>query len=271
MALRGLAGKVAIVTGAASGIGAASAQRLSAEGARVVVVDVNREGAEQVAGALGGPALAVAADVSCEDDVEDYLRSAVERFGRVDLHHVNAGIAGAFAPLPDLTAAEFDEVIAVNLRGAFLGLRAAFRQFREQGDGGAIVTTASISGLRGSSDLVPYHTAKHGVVGLTRCAAVYGGPLGVRVNAVAPGIIPTGLRSQSIDEAAASSGAAARAKVTPLGRVGTAEEVAALVAFLLSGEAEYLTGEVLSIDGGAIATNPLRPSRPAVPLTEGVS
>ena len=115
----------------------------------------------------------------------------MERFGRIDLHHLNAGIPGTLAPLPDVPTADFDRVLAVNVRGMFLGLRAAFRQFAAQGGGGAIVTTGSIASLRGSADLFAYHASKHAVVGMTRSAAVYGGPLGVRVNAVAPGIIPT--------------------------------------------------------------------------------
>src|SRR5439155_15239393 len=121
------------------------------------------------------------------------MRVAIERFGRVDLYHLNAGIAGTLAPIPEIGADDFDRVLAVNVRGVFLGMRAAFRQFRVQGGGGAIVTTASISSLRGSADLVPYHVSKHAVVGLTSSAAIYGGPLGVRVNAVAPGIVPTNL------------------------------------------------------------------------------
>jgi NAD(P)-dependent dehydrogenase (short-subunit alcohol dehydrogenase family) len=201
----------------------------------------------------------VTADVSLEADVDLYLGAAVERYGRVDLHHLNAGIAGTMAPLPEVTADEFDWVIAVNLRGVFLGLRAAFRQYAAQGTGGAIVTTASIAGLRGAPDLLPYHTSKHGVIGLTRGAAVYGGPLGVRVNAVAPGIVPTGLLSQPASEARGEAGLAERARVAPLGRAGTPEEIASVVAFLLSDEAAFLTGEVVSVDGGAAAVNPVRP------------
>jgi NAD(P)-dependent dehydrogenase (short-subunit alcohol dehydrogenase family) len=242
MALYGLAGKVAVVTGAASGLGAGSARRLAAEGAHVVVVDANAEGAERVAQSLPSEALAVAADVSRPDDVQSYVDAALERFGRIDLHHLNAGILGTFAPIPEVTEVEFDRVMSVNVRGVFLGLRAAFRQFSQQEAGGAIVVTASIASLRGSADAIPYHTSKHAVVGLTQCAAVYGGPLGVRVNAVAPGIILTGLFDASGGQAGGGGDAEARARISPLRRSGTVEEVAALVAFLLSDEASYLTG-----------------------------
>lgn len=253
-------GRVALVTGAASGLGHATARRLASEGAAVVAVDVDGAGAERVAAGLPGDAIAVEADVSAEADVQRCVAVAVDRFGSVDLHHLNAGIPGTLAAIVDVGVDEFDRVMEVNARGVFLGLREAFRQYARQGSGGAIVVTASIASLRGSADLFPYHASKHAVLGLARSAAVYGGPLGVRVNAVAPGIVPTALFTGAGDRPGGSGDAQARAHTTPLRRAGAAEEVAATVAFLLSDDAGYIAGAVVSVDGGATTTNTLRPS-----------
>jgi NAD(P)-dependent dehydrogenase (short-subunit alcohol dehydrogenase family) len=253
-------GKVAVVTGAGGGIGAASARRLSEDGARVVVVDIDGAAARKVAGELPGEAVAVEADVASEADVETYVRAALESFGRIDLHHLNAGVFGTFDRLPDLTAEDFDRVIAVNLRGPFLGLRAAFRRYEEQGSGGAVVLTGSIAGLRGSADLLPYQTSKHGVMGLIHGAAMYGGPRGVRVNGVAPGLVPTALFASGGGNKGGGGDMEQRGTTTPMRRVGTPEEIAAVVAFLLGDDAGYVTGEVIAADGGASVVNTVRPS-----------
>jgi NAD(P)-dependent dehydrogenase (short-subunit alcohol dehydrogenase family) len=266
--LRGLAGRVAVVTGGGGGIGAATARRLSDEGARVLVVDTDELRAREVAQSLPGPAAWVRADVSDEADVARYLEAAVSRFGRVDLHHLNAGIAGSLTALPDLAAEDFDRVMAVNVRGVFLGIRAAFRQFASQhaeladaaADRGAIVITASIGSLRGSADLLPYQTSKHAVLGLLHGAAVYGGPLGIRVNAVAPGIVPTELFAATPDARGGKADMTRRASTTPLRRAGTTDDIAGVVAFLLSADAAYITGQVVPADGGASIVSSVRPS-----------
>ncbi len=258
--MRRFEGKVAVVTGAAGGLGAATALRLSQEGARVVAVDLAAPVAAKAAESLPGPSAWVEADVSSETGVDRYMEAALSRFGRVDLHHLNAGIAGPLGRIPDLAAADFDRVMAVNVRGVFLGIRAAFRQYAIQGGTGAIVVTASIGSLRGSADLLPYQTSKHAVLGLVHGAAVYGGPLGIRVNAVAPGIVPTELFAATPDMAGGRDDMVHRASTTPLRRAGTAAEIAAVVAFLLSGDAAYVTGEVVSADGGASVVSIVRPS-----------
>jgi NAD(P)-dependent dehydrogenase (short-subunit alcohol dehydrogenase family) len=249
-----LAGKVAVVTGGGSGIGAATARRLSRDGVNVVVVDVDGDAAASVAGELPGRAVAVTADIATEEGVDAYIGAALAEFGRIDLHHLNAGVLGTMVPLPDVAAADFDQVIAVNLRGAFLGLRAAFRCYRDQGTGGAVVVTASISSLRGADDQLPYQTSKHGVLGLVHGAAMYGGPRGVRVNAVAPGLVPTGIFASSGDASRAAT-VSRRGATIPMRRVGTTDEIAGVVAFLLGDDAAYVTGEVVSADGGAFMVN----------------
>lgn len=258
-----LSGKVAVVTGAASGLGRASAERLAAEGCSVVVVDIDGVGARKVAQSLAdqsGAAIAVEADVADPDQVEEYIGQANEAFGRIDLHHLNAGIFGVFTPLPDIEIDDFDRVIAVNVRGQLLGLRAAFRCYRAQRSKGSVVLTASIASLSGSADLIAYQVSKHASVGLVRGAAMFGGPLGIRVNAVAPGIVPTDLFAAAAGHAGGKNDMERRASTTPLRRAGTAAEIAAVTAFLLSDDASYVTGQIVSADGGATIVNTVRPS-----------
>jgi NAD(P)-dependent dehydrogenase (short-subunit alcohol dehydrogenase family) len=215
-------GSVAVVTGAGGGLGRASAERLAAEGASVVVIDVNGDTAEQVAAAIGNKSIAVQADISSETDVQRYIDAALAAFGHIDHHHLNAGIFGTFDPLPDISVEDFQRVMDVNVRGQFLGLRAAFRQYAQQSNNGAIVLTASIASITG--------------------------------------IVPTDLFAAAATTPGGANDMAKRASTTPLRRAGRAEEIAAVAAFLLSEDASYMTGQIVSADGGANIVNTVRPS-----------
>ncbi|MCW2986361.1 MAG: short-chain dehydrogenase [Conexibacter sp.] len=256
--------RVTIVTGGAGGMGQAAARRLSEAGDHVVVVDLDAEGARRVAAALPGPAIGVGADVADEAGVEAYTDAGIDAFGRIDAAFLNAGMGGALSSLADQDAADFDRVVAVNLRGVFLGVRAMLREARSRTGGAAVVATTSTAGLSGS-DLGAYSAAKHGVVGLVKAAALEGAALGVRVNAIAPGSIGTPMMAAI--EARLGGGDDARRALhatTPLGRhqdrYGRAEEVAAVVAFLLGEDASWITGAVVPVDGGVLAMDPYRPS-----------
>ncbi len=251
-------GKVAVVTGAARGIGRATALRFAAEGASVALVDIDESAVSEVAAEAAGngsEVLAVVGDVADAATARRYVDEALQRFGRIDCFFNNAGVLGAVGPLLDYDDDVFDRVLATNVRGVWLGLKAVGAAMRDQG-GGAIVNTASRASLGATPRYAPYGASKHAVAGLTKTAALEFAGFGIRVNAVAPGPIETAMIETLESARNPADPAAARDEMTaqnPLGRYGSADEVAALVAYLCSDEASFINGAVVSIDGGASA------------------
>ena len=245
MAFKGLSGKVAIVTGAASGIGAATVARLVEEGCKVVAVDQKPvTSKDNVRG--------VVADVSTEAGADAYVAAAVKRFGGVDLLVNNAAHHGAKKPLAAITPAEFDLTHAINVRGVFLGMRAVINQMLQQNRGGSIVSVASVGGLRSFPDLADYGSSKRAVIGLSGGAAADYGKHGIRSNVVCPGPIDTPMLRAAFNlppEMTAEQLAPGFANQA-IARIGRPEEVAATIVFLLSDEASYQTGGVYTVDGG---------------------
>lgn len=242
--------KVALVTGGGSGIGEATCKELAAKGAKVVVVDLNREAAQRVAGEIGnagGSGAAFQANTGSKEDNEKAVRFAVDTYGKLNYAVNNAGIGGKPAPAGDFDLDEWDKVISINLNGVLYGMRYQIPAMLEAGaQQSAIVNMASIHGVVAAPFSGAYTAAKHGVVGLTKNAAAEYGAQGLRINCVGPGYIATPLLENNLDEEARNGLAAKH----PLGRLGTAEEVAHMVAFLLSDEASFSTGGYYLVDGG---------------------
>lgn len=238
-----MADQVALVTGAASGIGRASAIAFAKAGACVALVDIDGAGLDETASGLGRQAEVILADVTDLAAVEAAVERTVARFGRLDAAHNNAGVPGPYLPLDEYPPEEFLRVLQVDLLGVWHCMRAEIRQMRRQGSG-AIVNTSSMLGAAAMPDNGPYVAAKHAVNGLTRAAALELAGAGIRVNALAPGVTRTGMTSSVSDDLL---------RTVPLNRMAEPEEIAAAVVWLCSAQASYVTGTVLVADGGWLA------------------
>jgi NAD(P)-dependent dehydrogenase (short-subunit alcohol dehydrogenase family) len=252
--------KVALVTGGGNGIGRATILGFAGRGAKVVIVDRDATGGEATAGIVrqqGGEALFVQADVTDAQSVQAYVKKAVDTWGHIDCFHNNAGIEGKVANIADYDEAMFDQVMAVNVKGVFLGLKYVLKQMLTQKTGGAIVNTASTAGLMGSPGMPAYVASKHAVLGLTKTASGEVARQGIRVNAVCPGPIDTrmiqDLQKQLNPENPGKVAATYQASI-PIGRYGTAEEIANTVLFLCSDLASNITGAHFVVDGGRTST-----------------
>jgi NAD(P)-dependent dehydrogenase (short-subunit alcohol dehydrogenase family) len=249
--------KSVLVTGGGGGIGRAAALAFAREGARVAIADYAQDTAAQtvaMVNAGGGQAITLTGDVSRSEDVKAMIDAAVAAFGRLDCAFNNAGIAGWHVNSIDQKTAEwsddaFDRMIAVNLRGVWLCMKHEILQMERQGGGGAIVNTASIAGLAGLPTSCAYVAAKHGVVGLTKTAAIEYAEIGIRVNAVCPGYIRTPMTARITPQR--SERVLAQ---TPAKRLGSPEEIAEIVVWLCSDRASYVTGAAYNVDGGWMAT-----------------
>lgn len=246
--------KVALVTGAASGLGLATAKAFAESGADVVLADWNERAVNAAAGDLaaqGHKVLAVCCDVADDDQVESMVRQTIETFGSLDAAYNNAGIQNLLADTADSTRDDYDRVMAINLRGVWSCMKFELQQMRKQGSG-AIVNCSSLGGLLGGAERGIYHAAKHGVLGFTKSSALEYAARGIRINAICPGMIHTPMTDQMIASGQGDVLEAMLKKNVPMGRQGRPEEIADAVLWLCSSAASYITGQSLSVDGGFV-------------------
>ena len=245
--------KVALVTGAASGLGLATAKAFAEAGASVVLADWNEKDTQSAAKELankGHKTLAVRCDVSNDSQVEAMVKQTIATFGRLDAAYNNAGVQNVLAETADTTQQDYDRVMGINLRGVWSCMKFELQQMRKQGSG-TVVNCSSLGGLVGGAERGIYHAAKHGVLGFTKSAALEYATRGIRINAICPGLIWTPMADQMV---AGGQGEALETmkKSVPMGRYGRAEEVADVVLWLSSDAASYVTGQSISVDGGLI-------------------
>jgi len=246
-----LENKIALITGAGSGMGRAAALLFAKEGARVAVIDINESSAAETAKAIesaGGKSVAVGADVSDAEDTRSMVSATVKKFGGLDVVYNNAGIEGRGAKLADMPEDAFDQVIAINLRGVFLGMKYSLPHLVERG-GGSIVNTASIAGMVAVRGSAAYCASKAGVIAMTRVAALEYARHNVRVNCICPGAIATPMVKRIMGDETEMD-AHALSRISALGRIGQPEEIARMALFLASDEASFATGAPFVVDGG---------------------
>jgi NAD(P)-dependent dehydrogenase (short-subunit alcohol dehydrogenase family) len=256
--MKRLEGKSAVVTGAASGIGRASAILFAEEGARVVAVDRAGEVEATVASirSAGGRAIALTRDASSEASVAEIMETAVREFGGLDVCFANAGVSGGMVPLFETTVEQFTQILGINLIGTFLAVKYAARIMTAQ-HRGSIICTASVAALRSGAGGVPYSASKAGVISLVQTAAnqLYG--TGVRVNAICPGLIETGMTQPIFDQARSRGTEHKIGQLNPLRRAGAPIEIAHMALFLASDDASYVNGQAVAVDGGLSSSHPV--------------